>query len=129
MFKTIEAGFVLITVAFSVNPFVLCTKPHSFIHSFILDISIAPLPVHYYTQRRSRLHHSHCAFNLTRQNTTALPVKKVLTWRLEWGLNMLPSGRKASNIPLSYHAPHEMFMDNGALYIVYFTWCLCLCQS
>ena len=37
---------------------------------------------------------------------------------------MLHSGRKASNLPLRYHTPREIFMDNGALYIVYFLYCI-----
>ena len=71
------------------------------------------------------------ARRLTRQSTTALPVKdlpKVPTWRLEFDLNMQPFGRKASNLPLSYHAPHDIFMDNGALGIIgYILRSACVC--
>jgi len=38
------------TVVFNVNPFVFCSKPHSFNHSFILGISIAPFQIHHYSE-------------------------------------------------------------------------------
>src|SRR6218665_1098703 len=111
----------------SVNPFVLCSKPHSFSHSlYFYSASSSPLLL------RGAPGCSIHFVGVNRPKHTALPVKnlpKVLTWRLESGSNMLPSGRKASNLPLSYHAPHEICMDNRALCIVYFTWCLYLCQS
>src|SRR6218665_674912 len=31
-------------------------------------------------------------------------LSKVPMWRLEWDLNLRPSGRKAPNLPLSHHA-------------------------
>src|SRR6218665_583508 len=33
---------------------------------------------------------------------------KVPTWRPEWDLNPRPFGRKATNLPMSHHTPHEM---------------------
>src|SRR6218665_3234684 len=42
MFKTTEAG--LIIVVFNMNTFVLCTKPHSFIHSHCAGVNT---PKHY----------------------------------------------------------------------------------
>ena len=63
-------------------------------------ISIAPLQVHYYSEAlpttaliRSRSYHA-----------------KVPSWQLEWDLNLRPSGRKASNLPLSHHAPYLVAM-------------------
>ena len=100
----------------------------SHIHSFIFDISIAPLQVHYNTEALPTIS-IRIVPELTRQNTTALSVKdlpKVPTWRLEWGLNIQPSGRKASKLPLSYHAPHSFSMDNGALYIILLGACVCV---
>ena len=74
------------------------------IHSFIPDIPIAPLRVHFY----SRLQHWCCVGVKTPKRCRQLWVKdlpKVPTWRVEWDSNLRPSGRKAPNLPLSHHAP------------------------
>ena len=113
---------------FRANPFVLCSKQHSFIHSWYFYSAFSSTLL----LRGAPDYGIHSVSELTRQSTTALPVKdlpKVPTWQLEWDSNMWPSGRKALNLSLSYHAPQELFMENGALCIVYFTCCLCFCWS
>ena len=80
---------------------------HSFIHSWHFYSAISSPKLH----RGVPDYSIHIVPELTRQNNTALQVKnlpKVPIWRLEWGSNMLLSGCKASNLQLSYHAPHEI---------------------
>ena len=78
--------------------------------SFILDISIVPrLFKSTTTQRCSRLHHWCSVMELTYRSAIGncewrnCQSPKVLTWRLEWDLNLRSSGRKALNLPLSHH--------------------------
>ena len=80
----------------------------SFIRSFILNISIAPLQVHYYSEAL-QLQHWYCVGVNMPKRYMQLWVKdlpKVLKWQLERDLNLQPSGRKALCLPLSHHAPH-----------------------
>jgi len=55
------------------------------------------------TQRRSRLQHWYCVgVNTSKRYRPKVPT---YTWRLEWNSKLRPSGSKALNLPLSYHAP------------------------
>ena len=76
------------------------------IHSFVYFYSASSSPLSTTTQRSSDysidtfLELIHQALQTTVNE--ALP--NVSTWRLEWALNLRPSGHKASNLPLSRHA-------------------------
>ena len=75
-----------------------------FIHSFILDISIVPLQVHYYSEVLPT-QHGYCVGVSRRsaQATASKGLPKVPTWRLERDLNPQPSGRMASTLPMRHH--------------------------
>ena len=81
---------------------------HSDIITFIPDISIALLSVHYYSEALpitaliGLLYHTPERYRQLRVKD--LP--KVLTWRLVRYSNLRPSGRKAPNLPLSLHSSH-----------------------
>ena len=80
---------------------------HSSIHWFI-PIFLQCLFKSITTQMRSQLQHWYCVGVNTPQRYRQLRVKDlpmVSTWRLEWDLNLQPSGRKAPNLPLSHQAP------------------------
>jgi len=71
------------------------------IHSFIPDISIAPLQVHYYSQALPTTSR-YCVGVNTPKRYRQLRVKdlpKVPTWWLEWDSNLRPSRGKAPNWP------------------------------
>ena len=72
----------------------------SFIHSgYFYSASSSPLLL--------RLQHWYCVRVNTPKCYRQLWVKdlpKVPMWRLEWDLNLRPSGCKAPNLPLSHHA-------------------------
>src|SRR6218665_2892126 len=83
---------------------------YSFIHSFILAISIAPHQVHYYSEALPTTARILCR-SFTPKRHRQLRVKdllKVPTWRLERDSNPRPSGRKASTLPMCHHifTPH-----------------------
>ena len=76
----------------------------SFIHLFIQAISVVPLQVH------SQRHSQHSSDTLSEFHTevpqaTVSDLPKAHTWRLEWGSNPRSFGRKATNLPMSHHAP------------------------
>src|SRR6218665_2983413 len=81
---------------------------YPFIHSFIPDISIVPLQVHYYSQALpTTASIGYCVGVNTPKCCRQLRVKdlpEVTTWRLEWDSNLRPSRCKAPNLPLSHHA-------------------------
>jgi len=74
----------------------LMANVHSFIHSFIQAISIAPLQVHYYSEALPT-QHGYCAGDSRRSATgnCELDLPKVPMWRLERDSNLRPSGRMA----------------------------------
>jgi len=81
---------------------------HYYDHSFILDISIAPLQVHYYSEALLTLQHRYCVRVNTPKRYRQLWVKelpRVPTWQLEWASNLRPLGRKAPNLPMSHPTP------------------------
>src|SRR6218665_311456 len=39
----------------------------------------------------------------------------VSTWRLEWDSNLVPTGRKASNLSISHHAPPSLHTRSSYL--------------
>src|SRR6218665_637458 len=83
---------------------------YSFIHSFIQAISIALLQVHYYSEALAT-QHGYCR-SVTLKLHRQLRVKdlpKVPTWRLERDSNPRPFGRKATNLPMSHHAPRIFY--------------------
>ena len=60
------------------------------------------------TQRHSQLQLWYCVGVYTLKRNRQLWVKdlpKIPTWRLKWDSNLRPSGGKATNLPLSHHAP------------------------
>ena len=81
-------------------------------------ISIAPLPVHYYsealpTKTMSVIIKNRVGVNKPKRHRQ-LRVKdlpKVPTQRLEWDTNLRPSGDKAPNVPLRHHAPQYDSLD------------------
>ena len=80
-----------------------------FIHSFIPDISIVPLQVHYYSEvlpTTSLI--AYCVRVKTQKRYRQLQAKdlsKVPTWQLEWDSNLRPSRRKTLSLPLNHHDP------------------------
>ena len=79
------------------------------------------------TWRCSRLQLCHCVGVNTPKCYRQLWVKdlpKVPMWRLEWDSNLRPSGHKASNLPLSHHAP--LMLVDVRHHHVWFENCECL---
>ena len=78
-------------------------------HSFILDISIAPRPVHYYSEAHPT-QHGYCVGSLTPKRHRQLWVKKLPTWRLVRDSNPRPFGRQLSTLPMSHHVPRRRLL-------------------
>jgi len=87
--------------------YVCIINSSSFILSLILDISIAPLQVHYYSEAApdysidTVLELTHRS--ITGNYKTVKDLPKVPMWRLEWNSNVRPSEHRAPNLPLSNH--------------------------
>src|SRR6218665_1642585 len=64
------------------------------IHSFIPDISIAPLQIL-------------CRSCMPKRHRHLRVKDKVPTWQPERDSNPRPFGRKATNLPMSHHAPQN----------------------
>jgi len=82
---------------------------HLFIHSFIQAISIAPLQIHYYSEVLLTQHGYRVG--VSRWSATGNCEWRTC-WRLLRGghsgiLTQEPFGRKATNLPMSHHAPHR----------------------
>ena len=85
-----------------------------FIHSFILDTSIASLQVHYYSEALPTTALILCVGVGTPKRYRQLQVKdlpKVPTWWPERDSNQRFSGRKAPNLPLSHDTPQMPVME------------------
>ena len=84
----------------------------------ILDISIAPLQVHYYSEALPTTAWKCVGVNTPKRyrQLWAKGLPKVSTWRLGWDLNLWPSERKVLNLPLSNHAPQDQFTKTEAAY-------------
>src|SRR6218665_3651025 len=84
------------------------------IHSFIPDISIAPLQVHYYSEALLTIARILC-FTLKRhRQLRGKDLPKVPTWRLERDSNPRPFGRKATYLPMSHQAHNYMNSSLGS---------------
>src|SRR6218665_1828398 len=87
----------------------------SFIHSaYFYSASSSPLPLRGAPNTARTLCQS-----FTPKRHRQLRVKnlsKVPTWQLERDSNQRPFGRKASNLPMSHHAPH--LLDISCTYSV-----------
>ena len=78
------------------------------VHTFIPDISIALLQVHYYSEALPTTALWYCVGDNMLKRYRQLWVKdlpKVPAWRLERDSNLGPSRRKAPNLTLSHHVP------------------------
>jgi len=81
------------------------------IHLFVADISIASLPVHYYSEALSTTAFILCWSYMTKhyRQLRVKDLPKVDTLRIEWELNLWPSGRKAPNLLLTRAStPHNI---------------------
>src|SRR6218665_3816943 len=78
----------------------------------IPDISIAPFQVHYYLEALLT-QHGYCV-GVSRRSATGNPrvkdLPKVLAWRPERDSNPRPFERKATNLPMSHHAPRYIVL-------------------
>ena len=85
----------------------LCTTYNFPLYLFILDISIAPLQAHCYSEvlpTTARILYR--SFTLKRHRQLRVKdLPKVPTWWLEQDSNRRPSGRKVSTLPKRHHAP------------------------
>src|SRR6218665_557659 len=91
---------------------------HSFIHLFIQTISIAPLQVHYYSEASQNNTDTISEFHAELPQATAVKdLPKVPTWRLERDSSPQPFGRKATNLPMSHHAPEKYIQQNASFYV------------
>src|SRR6218665_1855356 len=82
-------------------------NPSTWVYPFIQAISIAPLQVHDYSEALPT-QHGYCVGRFTPKRHRQLRVKdlsKVSMWRPEWDSNPRPFLRKATNLPMSHHAP------------------------
>src|SRR6218665_2795226 len=82
-------------------------------HSFIPDISIAPLQVHDYSEALPT-QHGYCR-NSTPKCQRQLRVRdsfKISTWRLERDSYPRPSGRQLSTLPMNNHVPPPLLGIN-----------------
>src|SRR6218665_2022747 len=85
-------------------------------YSFLLDISIAPLQVHYYSEGLPT-QHGRRSFTPKRPRQIRvqdLPKVPACT-RLERDSNPRPSCRLISTLPLSHHALHDIHSINQPL--------------
>src|SRR6218665_1284665 len=96
----------------------------TFVHSFIPDISIAPLQVLYFSEV---LNHSIVTVpESTRRNATGNCEGRTCPRSLcgEWDSNIHPFGRKALKLPLSHHShlyPLSLLYLNSRLHCLSFS--------
>ena len=79
------------------------SPPDWLIYSFIQTISIAPLQVHYCSETARILCRTFTPKRHRQLQVNYLP--KVSMWRRDRDSNPRPFGRKATNQPMSHHAP------------------------
>src|SRR6218665_2722654 len=77
----------------------------SFVHSFVPDISIAPLQVHYCSEVLPTTARILCRSYHAEALQTTVGEGLAQGPYVEWDSNLRPSGPKAPNLPLSHHAP------------------------
>ena len=84
------------------------------LYSFIPDIYIVPLQVHYYSEALP-IQHAYCVGVSPKRHRQLKDLPKVPTWRLERDSNPWPFRWKATNLPMSQHAPLIMCYNYNAL--------------
>src|SRR6218665_1988203 len=88
------------------------------IRSFISSISIAPLPVRYYSEALPT-QHGYCA-RVSRRRLRVKDLPKVHTWRPERDSKQGTSRRKASTQPKRHHVPHMGMFTYGLMTLILF---------
>ena len=80
------------------------------IPSFVQDISIAPLQVHYYSEALPT-QHGYCAGVIRHRQVRVKDLPTVPTWQGEQDSNPWPFGWKATNLPMSHHTPQYHYFN------------------